>query len=311
MTITWLWVWGGMPTLRRLEVFVEAATDCNFRKTADRLGISQAGISNHIMLLERELGYALFERRRGSTPRLTSAGAALLKQVQVTLDSARVFAPRKRGDDGRGEKIRFNVCVRNYLLHQAIIPAVQGFLDSNPGIELEFHPADDAAEIIDRITSGKSQIGLFRGNLQDIKAPLRAQSLGQSRSFLFASPALSERAKAENIAVSDLPFVLPQEGTQLCAAVERVLVRHRIIPTNIVARSQFPEVLSSWVVEGRGVSLLFMAQMQAQLAAGGVVTIGPPIGEWDAVMVTAPDQRDHRLGIVTEFFREILGQPLP
>jgi LysR family transcriptional regulator, low CO2-responsive transcriptional regulator len=33
-------------TIRQLEVFVEAARDCNFARTAERLGISQPAVSD-------------------------------------------------------------------------------------------------------------------------------------------------------------------------------------------------------------------------------------------------------------------------
>jgi hypothetical protein len=42
-------------TFRQLEIFVAAATDCNFRCTADRLGVSQPSISNQIRALEEQI----------------------------------------------------------------------------------------------------------------------------------------------------------------------------------------------------------------------------------------------------------------
>ena len=67
-------------TFRQLELFVEAAHDLNFSKTAERLGISQASISNQIRRLERWVGRELFQRNRGSPPRLSSEGLELLQQ---------------------------------------------------------------------------------------------------------------------------------------------------------------------------------------------------------------------------------------
>ena len=76
-------------TFRQLEVFVEAAQDCNFRKTADRLGITQPSVSNQIRALEQWAGGALFHRVRGSTPRLSSKGAAFLDKAQQLLAGQR------------------------------------------------------------------------------------------------------------------------------------------------------------------------------------------------------------------------------
>jgi molybdenum-dependent DNA-binding transcriptional regulator ModE len=48
-------------TFRKLEVFVAVAEDGNFRKAAERLGISQPSVSSQIKSMERYLGYQLFE----------------------------------------------------------------------------------------------------------------------------------------------------------------------------------------------------------------------------------------------------------
>src|SRR5690606_38657745 len=51
-------------TLRQLEIFLAAAEDCHFMRTANRFGISQAAVSSHIATLEAQLGKRLFVRRR-------------------------------------------------------------------------------------------------------------------------------------------------------------------------------------------------------------------------------------------------------
>ena len=295
-----------MPTLRRLEVFAEAAVDCSFRKTADRLNISQAGLSNHILLLERELGYALFERRRGSTPRLTPAGASLLNHVRATLEAASPFMTRSPSS-GPETKIRFNVCARNYMLQQAIIPSLEAFNERHPMIDLEFHAVDHVADILARVAAGACDIGLFRGTLPVVRPPLRAQSIGQARGFLFVNPDMARQIGEEGTALADLPFLLPKEGTDLGASIDLALARNRISPTNIVARSQFPEILANWVVDGRGASLLFESHMSQHVAEGRAVALGPALIEWDSVMVSALNQRDPQVRAVVEFFRETVG----
>jgi len=295
-----------MPTLRRLEVFAEAAIDCNFRKTADRLGITQAGLSNHIHALEQELGYALFQRRRGSTPQLAPAGASLLNQVRATLETTRAFIPKPAARNEKVGPLHLNVCARNYLISR-LIPMLPEFFDANPGIDLEFHGVDQAGEIIARIADGRSQIGLFRGILPAVNPPLHVQSFGQSKSRIFAAPEIAQLVSRDGVALSDIPFVLPKDGSDLSIAVEWALARIQIRPTRVVARSQFPETLADWVLSGRGAGLLFASQMQAHVAAGRVVPLGPAVSEWDIVLVSAVDGRDPRIRSVFQFFRGILG----
>ena len=69
-------------TFRKLEVFVAVAEDGNFRKAAERLGISQPSVSSQIKSMERYLGYQLFDRHRGATSELSPEGREFLSRAR-------------------------------------------------------------------------------------------------------------------------------------------------------------------------------------------------------------------------------------
>lgn len=70
--------------LRELRVFLVLADELHFGRTADRLGISQPGVSEAVRVLESRLGIRLFDRTSRRVA-LTPAGAALLRDVQPAL----------------------------------------------------------------------------------------------------------------------------------------------------------------------------------------------------------------------------------
>src|SRR5215470_11801196 len=72
-------------TFRRLEVFVAAARDGNFRRTAERLGISEPSVSAQIHELELHLGCQLFDRRRGASSTLSVNGRQFLLRANELL----------------------------------------------------------------------------------------------------------------------------------------------------------------------------------------------------------------------------------
>lgn len=73
--------------LRQLEYVVTLADELSFRRTAERLGIAQSGLSQQVKRLERELGVTLFDR---STHHVapTPAGAAFVREARRTLEAA-------------------------------------------------------------------------------------------------------------------------------------------------------------------------------------------------------------------------------
>jgi len=70
--------------LRQFRYFIQAARRQNFRKASEDLRIAQSALTRQIQVLERELGFLLFDRvKRGV--RLTAAGQRLLERSQHIL----------------------------------------------------------------------------------------------------------------------------------------------------------------------------------------------------------------------------------
>ena len=76
-----------MPDLRQLRTFVAVAEERNFTRAAERVRISQSGVSAQIRQLERELGAELFDRS-ARTATLTVAGKAALEHARAALAAA-------------------------------------------------------------------------------------------------------------------------------------------------------------------------------------------------------------------------------
>ena len=72
--------------LRQLEHFVTVADELHFTRAAERLYISQSGLSASVRALEKELGADLFTRNTRQVE-LTEAGRALLSETRRTLAS--------------------------------------------------------------------------------------------------------------------------------------------------------------------------------------------------------------------------------
>jgi DNA-binding transcriptional LysR family regulator len=70
--------------LRELRIFLALAEELHFGRTAERLGISQPGVSEAVRMLESRLGVKVFERTSRRV-RLTSAGEEFRRRLAPAL----------------------------------------------------------------------------------------------------------------------------------------------------------------------------------------------------------------------------------
>ena len=71
--------------LRELRIFLMLADELHFGRTAERLGISQPGVSEAVRVLESRLGVKVFDRTSRRV-RLTPAGEALRPALRALRD---------------------------------------------------------------------------------------------------------------------------------------------------------------------------------------------------------------------------------
>ncbi|MET8427586.1 LysR family transcriptional regulator [Nocardia sp. NPDC004860] len=75
---------------RQFQYFVAVAEELSFTRAAERLHLSQQGLSTQIEQLEHEMDVALFSRTTRQVE-LTAAGAAFLRHVRDTLARAPII----------------------------------------------------------------------------------------------------------------------------------------------------------------------------------------------------------------------------
>lgn len=155
--------------LTRLEVFVTVCTAGSFTRAADHLAITKSAASQHVAVLERELGVQLLHRStRSLTP--TEAGAALLEEGRALLDQARRLAERTRQSAARLTGVLRVTSAEDMATWVA--PVIAEYVRSHPEVHVEYRPSDRlldlAAEGMDlslRTTTGRRDSSLRAVNL--------------------------------------------------------------------------------------------------------------------------------------------------
>ncbi len=119
--------------LNWIRSFEASARLLSFTKAAQELALTQAGVSQHIRMLEQELGEPLFVRLARSV-RLTDAGEAYLRVVRESFERLRLGTSDIFGPGSEGTvRLRADPGFLAYWL----APRLNGFLDAYPDISLQ------------------------------------------------------------------------------------------------------------------------------------------------------------------------------
>jgi DNA-binding transcriptional LysR family regulator len=289
-------------TFRQLEIFVAAASDCNFRRTADRLGVSQPSISNQIRALEEQVGKTLFERRRGSPPMLSPEGMQYLEKARELVQGRQDMEQQGRDLPGT-RSVRLTVTAGLLLLDAYIRPRLPAFCETHPHIVLDFVPLHPTRGAVPRVLSGEIDLAVFTGDFvtDDRLVSEIIDTVGCS---IYASPALARRAAKPGVKISDLPFLMPPAEYRPTRWMHRTLKEVGVDPRYIVARSQFPDGISNMALEGHGAAVLFDHFATRGLAEGKLVKIGPPLPSTSRVLLIGPRARRPAAQPAVDLFRQ-------
>ncbi|ANU24625.1 LysR family transcriptional regulator [Planococcus donghaensis] len=117
-----------------LRTFVDAAETLNFRKTSERLLMSQPSVTVHIRLLEENLGLSLFKRSHNRVS-LTEEGRhfkekaqKVLEQLDGSVEELHAFA--------QGYRKKWTLAI-SPLMAETVLPYVlRSFTEQHPEVEL-------------------------------------------------------------------------------------------------------------------------------------------------------------------------------
>jgi DNA-binding transcriptional LysR family regulator len=293
-------------TLRQLEIFVDAASDCNFARASARLGISQPAVSDHVRALERNLGAELFVRRRGSTVVLTAAGERLRQEAAGVLEQGARLGERAAA---AGRTVSLRIFAGPHIADRMLRAALPAFHRAHPEIALKIFseiPADSALEMLQK---GELDLVVFTAAAASL--PPDAEVLAEVPCYVVASRRLVVERELTPAEIGRLPFVLPLEGGPGARWVERALADMGVEPTNIVARTQYLDVQQRMVETGEAAALLFRDSIEASPAFLELRRLSPDAhGLRRAMTIRKSDQRPELSAVAALVRSAIRGDAL-
>jgi LysR family transcriptional regulator, carnitine catabolism transcriptional activator len=145
------------PNVRQIEAFVEVARLGSFSRAAERLHLSQAGLSILVRKLESTLGVQLFERTTRNVV-LTEAGAEMLTAAERIVSDFALLADAARGVSRRIAG-RVALALPPRLAATRLPLALSRFAPLFPHVEVSFHECINA-DMVALVSAGEVDFGL-------------------------------------------------------------------------------------------------------------------------------------------------------
>ncbi|MEU7798822.1 LysR substrate-binding domain-containing protein [Micromonospora arborensis] len=239
--------------LRQLEYFVAVAEEQNFTRAAERVHISQSGISAQIRQLERELGTELIDRS-ARTATLTVAGKAALEHARTALAAAGALNQAVSEVSGviRG---RLTVGMVIGCTVTPLFDALAAFHQAHPGVEISLLE-DNSDRLVDGVRAGTIDLALI-GTATATPDGLDALTIISER-LVVAVPAGHPLAKQRRVTLRDLvayPIVCMPPGTGLRTLLDQACASQSIQPV-IALQASAADAIADLATRGLAAAVL-------------------------------------------------------
>ncbi|MCX5001236.1 LysR substrate-binding domain-containing protein [Streptomyces sp. NBC_00638] len=239
--------------LRQLEYFVAVAEERSFTRAAERVHISQPGVSAQIRRLERELGADLFDRS-ARTATLTAAGKAALGPARAALAAAGAVG---QAVDEVSHLIRGRLTI-GMVMGCTLAPlfdALAGFHQAHPGVELSLLE-DNSDRLVEEVRAGAIDVALI-GTVTADPEGLESLTILSER-LVVAVPADHPLAKQRRVTLRDVaahPIVCMPPGTGLRSAWDRACAAQDLQPV-IALQAGAADAIAGLAARGLGAAIL-------------------------------------------------------
>ena len=248
-------------------------------RAAEELHVAQPSLSQTIRSLERELGVELFHRV-GRRLVLAPAGEALIgpaRQVLRDMDTVMASVGQVKGLTAG----HLDLVAEPTLAADPVAGLIGAFRIAHPGVAVRLAEPDNAAELVARVSDGRSEVGLAElpiASIEDAGGLLTETLLVQD--ILVVRPPGTAGNGSAALPVQLLrgvPLIATPQGTSSRALVERTLAAADVVPV-VAVETELREALLSLVLAGAGSALLPRPLAEQARQRGAVVMeLAPPL----------------------------------
>jgi DNA-binding transcriptional LysR family regulator len=256
---------------RQLAAFCAVVERKSFSQAAERLGVTQPAVSLQVRSLEKRLGRKLLDRS-GRRVEPTEAGLALYRGAQRMLAlEGQLIEELDAGEEGElGGKLEVGASTGP---GSTVVPVLLcEFQRENPGVAVSLS-ISDTQSVVDRVAERELELGV-------VGAARRHRGVVFEPFFrdevVLACPP-GHRFAGRSVSLEELreePLIVMQEGAGVRQVIEDELRRAGTRLRDLEPRLELglQESVKSAVAAGHGVTFISRTAIEADLAAGTLVT---------------------------------------
>lgn len=262
-------------TLRQLQIFVAAAKNLSFVRTAESLHLTPPAVSMQMKQLEENVGLPLFERT-GREIRLTAAGSLFVHHAARILGEIKdtEFSLQSLLDAEAGQVTVGMVSTAKYFMPRMLA----GYSREHQGVDVQF-TVGNRELILQKLVDNELDLAVMGRMPEEIDATSIPMAM---HPYVIVAPIdhpLVGKGEFDLQELRDELFLLREEGSGSRRVAEEMFKKHLFTPRKTLSLGS-NETIKQAVMAGMGISLISVHTLMLELKTGSLAVlpvIGTPI----------------------------------
>lgn len=248
--------------IHQLRIFASVFKNRSFSRASEELYLTQPTVSDHIKALEEEFGCRLFDRL-GRTILPTKEAEALYGhalEIIEKADAVKDIIGRFKKEPAGELLLGASTIPGTYLLP----PVMAAFRKKYPSISFQII-IGDSKEIVEKVLAHDLLLGVVGSKLNNDQ--ISYTPLAEDELIVVASPSCTMKNNLNLEELSELPFVLREEGSGTRTEIERIFSGKGISMDSVKTVGFFgsTDAIKQAVKAGMGLSILSRLSVQDEL----------------------------------------------
>jgi DNA-binding transcriptional LysR family regulator len=256
-------------TFTQLQAFCAVAETRNFRAAAERLHLSQSGVSLQVAGLERALRLSLIDRRPPGW-RLTAAGEVILARARAIVEQGRLLE-REAAAIRSGVRGQFRLGATLSIADHSLSAMMSDYLRAHPQVRISVR-VQNTHDIEQALLAGELDVALVEGPLSS--PTLVEIPYAEDRMVLVCAPDhdFASRATVTRAELLDAPLIAREPGSGSRALIEERL-GVKLADLNLRVELASVGAILDAAAAGMGVALVSLATAEEAVREGHLAAV--------------------------------------